>query len=279
MTSSEEVNFAAVERPPSHAEKLAKLKTDIREVLGLSLTFCLLWFTSTYFYNYGLEYASITSSVVLSNTAPMWVYVLALSCIVPANHREKFEPVKAGMIALSLAGFGLIALQDSKSSSSKTSHELLGDILTVASAMSYAIYATYLKIKVPKEKEETFRFSAFLGFVGIFNDVIMLPVILIFNWTGLETFEWPNRETWLLLSTNALIGTVISDYCWARSVVLLGPLITSLGITLTFPISLMIDVFYHGKTFTFLYILGSIFIFTAFGVITLYKRPKKDENN
>ena len=145
------------------------------------------------------------------------------------------------------------------------------------SAMCYAIYATYLKIKVPKEKEETFRFSVFLGFVGLFNDVLLLPVILIFNWTGIEPFEWPNRETLLLLTTNAVIGTVLSDYCWARSVVLLGPLITTLGITLTFPISLAIDVFYHGKTFTWLYLMGSAFIFLSFGVISFYKPNQQRE--
>lgn len=69
---------------------------------------------------------------------------------------------------------------------------MIGDILSLVSALCYAIYATYLKIKVPKEKEETFRFAAFLGFVGLFNDIIVLPIIVLFNFTGIEPFEWPN---------------------------------------------------------------------------------------
>lgn len=69
---------------------------------------------------------------------------------------------------------------------------MIGDILSLISALFYAIYATYLKIKVPKEKEETFRFGAFLGFVGLFNDIIVLPIIVLFNFTGIEPFEWPN---------------------------------------------------------------------------------------
>jgi solute carrier family 35 protein F5 len=81
----------------------------------------------------------------------------------------------------------------------------------------------------------------------------------------------------VLLTINALIGTVISDYCWARSVVLLGPLMTTLGITLTFPISLFIDICYHGKRFTWLYLLGSACIFAAFGVIT-FKNIKRKED-
>ena len=140
--------------------------------------------------------------------------------------------------------------------------------------MFYALYATYLKIKVPEEKEATFRFSIFLGFVGLFNDILLLPVIYLFDFTGIEPFEWPNQQTLLMLTANALFGAVISDYCWARSVVLLGPLMTTLGTTLTFPISLFIDVCYHGKKFTWLYFLGSACIFTAFGVIT-FKNLRK----
>jgi len=127
---------------------------------------------------------------------------------------------------------------------------------------------------VPPEKEKTFRFTSFLGFVGLFNDVLILPVIFIFNWTGIEPFEWPNQQALKLLTMNAVLGTVVADYCWARSVVMLGPLVTTLGLTLTFPICLMIDVFHNGKSFTWLYFLGSACIFTAFGVITLVKNQK-----
>jgi len=70
---------------------------------------------------------------------------------------------------------------------------------------------------------------------------------------------------------------MISDYCWARSVVLLGPLITTLGITLTFPISLFIDICYHGKRFTWLYLIGSACIFAAFGVIAFKSTKEKEE--
>jgi solute carrier family 35, member F5 len=92
----------------------------VKEILPLSLTFCMLWFLSNYFYNYGLRFSSITSAEVLSNTSPIWVYLVGLSCLVPAANRDKFEPVKAAMLVLSLAGFILIAVQDSKSSSSSS---------------------------------------------------------------------------------------------------------------------------------------------------------------
>ena len=72
--------------------------------------FCLIWLLDNYFYDYGLLYASITSSVVLSNTTPIWVYALSISCFIPLLHREKFNVLKALMVTLSLSGFILIAL-------------------------------------------------------------------------------------------------------------------------------------------------------------------------
>ena len=47
----------------------------------------------------------------------------------------------------------------------------------------------------------------------------------------------------MFLSVNAFIGTFISDYCWARSVVLNGPLITTLALSLTIPLSMIVSSF------------------------------------
>ena len=191
-------------------------------------------------------YATITSSVVLSNTSPAWVFLTSISCLMPASLREELSWIKAGMILLSLLGFSIIAYEDRDARDSKIDNPILGDVLSLLSAICYAFYATYLKVKVPEEKESDFKFAYFLGFVGLINDILLLPLMLVFHVTGFETFEWPERDTLVLMSVNALIGTFFSDYCWAQSVVLLGPLVTTLGITITFPISGFYDRFANG---------------------------------
>eukprot|EP00353_Schmidingerella_taraikaensis_P012151 CAMPEP_0185588252 /NCGR_PEP_ID=MMETSP0434-20130131/52314_1 /TAXON_ID=626734 ORGANISM="Favella taraikaensis, Strain Fe Narragansett Bay" /NCGR_SAMPLE_ID=MMETSP0434 /ASSEMBLY_ACC=CAM_ASM_000379 /LENGTH=306 /DNA_ID=CAMNT_0028210759 /DNA_START=203 /DNA_END=1119 /DNA_ORIENTATION=- len=260
-------------------ENLNKLKKQVKKIFPISLTFCLLWFLANYFYNFGLLYASVTSSVVLSNTSPAWVYILSISCLVPAAFREKFNWVCAAMIVVSMSGFVLIAVEDKNDSTDETEKPILGDALSLLSALSYGFYATYLKIKVPESEEATFKFSYFLGFVGLCNDVLLIPLFFIFNATGFETFEWPDKHTLLLLSINALVGTCISDYCWGKSVILLGPFVTTLGITITFPLSAIFDTVVNGAKFTWLYFLGSILIFAAFGVIMVseWRRKKRQE--
>ena len=51
--------------------------------------------------------------------------------------------------------------------------------------------------------------------VGFFNFIVLFPFFFIFNYTGIETFEWPNSKALGYLALNAILGTVISDYCWA----------------------------------------------------------------
>ena len=66
------------------------------------------------------------------------------------------------------------------------------------------------------------------------------------------------------MTLNAVIGTVISDFCWAKSVVLLGPLITTMGIALTIPISMIVDSYYEKKEFSAQFYIGSFFILVSF---------------
>lgn len=100
--------------------------------------------------------------------------------------------------------------------------------------------------------------------VGLFNSVLLLPLFFILNMTGVEVFEWPNHEALMALTLNAILGTVISDYCWAKSVVLLGPLLPTLGIALTIPVSMIVDSFYEHKQFTIEYFVGTALIVGSF---------------
>ena len=109
--------------------------------------------------------------------------------------------------------------------------------------------------------------------------VLLLPVFPVLHFMNIETFEWPNKSAIVGMTFNAIIGTVISDFCWAKSVVLLGPLITTLGITLTIPISMIVDNFYEDRSFSKEFIIGSVLILLSFFVMTYldFIESKKEE--
>ena len=141
------------------------------------------------------------------------------------------------------------------------------------------MYAVLLKRRIPIEDEENFKFSYFLGFVGLFNMVLLLPIFPILHYSNVETFEWPNKAAIEEMTLNAIIGTVISDFCWAKSVVLLGPLITTLGIAMTIPISILVDSFYSDRTFSWQFYIGSSLILSSFFGMTYldYRFSKNQE--
>jgi solute carrier family 35 protein F5 len=60
--------------------------------------------------------------------------------------------------------------------------------LTLLSAVFYGLYAVILKKKVPHEEEDNFNISAFLGMVGMFNFVLLVPLFFILDYTGIEPF-------------------------------------------------------------------------------------------
>jgi solute carrier family 35 protein F5 len=100
--------------------------------------------------------------------------------------------------------------------------------------------------------------------VGLFNAVFLLPLFPILNYTGVEIFEWPNLPALGAMTLNAIFGTVISDFCWCKSVVLLGPLLPTLGIALTIPLAMLYNVIIEGQSFSEIYCLGSVIIVFAF---------------
>ena len=86
--------------------------------------------------------------------------------------------------------------------------------------------------------------------VGLFNTIFLLPLFPIFHYTGVEIFEWPNLSALGCMTLNAIFGTVISDFCWCKSVVLLGPLFPTLGIALTIPLAMVYNVIIEGQSFS-----------------------------
>ena len=71
-----------------------------------------MWGLANYLYNYGLVYASITSSVVLSNTSPAWIYIISLTPFMPESMRERLDSLSVAMILVSISGFLLLAKSD-----------------------------------------------------------------------------------------------------------------------------------------------------------------------
>ncbi|KAJ6361234.1 hypothetical protein OIU77_031511 [Salix suchowensis] len=65
------------------------------------------------------------------------------------------------------------------------------------------------------------------------------------------------------------MGSVLSDYFWALSVVWTTPLVATLGMSLTIPLAMLADMVLHGRRYSAIYIFGCSQVFAGFIVANI----------
>jgi len=245
---------------PQNEEKLT-----LRETMKLALMFCPLWFIDNYTFNLSLVLTSVSSNTILSSTSGLFTLLLSAALRV-----ESFTIPKFTGVLVSFGGVVLVSLTDSRNSGDES---LWGDLLAIFSAITYAIYVTLFKKAV--KNEERVENTVFLGFMGFFNMLLIWPVLAIFSAAGFEKFELPMGNVILYLILNSLGGTVISDYFWLLAILLLSPVVATVGLSLTIPVAMISDMIFSGTHFGAPYIFGSILVAIGFIVVNMDKYLEK----
>jgi solute carrier family 35 protein F5 len=239
------------------------------QIARTSLIFCPIWFAANYSYNKSLSLTSVSSNTILSSTSGLGTLFLGSLLGV-----DSFSFGKLIAVALSLGGVAMVALTDS---SSTDGDSLVGDILSLVGAAFYALYVVLLKLLIKDETKLNTR--RFFGLVGLFNVVMLWPLGFLLNYIGIEEFALPpSGAVWLYLTVNGLIGTVLSDYLWLWSVLLTSPLVATIGLSLTIPFAMLADIVIKGKSFDWLYLLGSASVIAGFLLVNcddLYLRLQR----
>jgi len=108
------------------------------------------------------------------------------------------------------------------------------------------------------------------GFVGLFDTVFLLPLIVIWHFSGIEVFEFPpSNDVWTLLLVNGFVGTVLSELLWLWGVFLTSPLLGTLNLSLVTPLSIAYSIVVGKAHFSWMFIVGAVFILLAFIGVTI----------
>lgn len=245
------------------APSSAKRNLSLRQVVQLAAILAPLFFVCNWTFNLGLAYTSVSSSSIIATLTSLFTLILGAVTGV-----ERFSVSKSVAALISVVGAMIIILADDTSSKDTTgSNPLFGDFVSVVSAVIYATYTTILKAKAPTEG--SVNVAMLLSFIGLMTALAGWPGIAVLDWTNIEQFEWPSRKAAILLVIQGLIGTVLSDFLWALSVVLTTPLTTTLSLSLTVPLSIIIDVLWGRKSFSIWYFVGATLVFSGFILINL----------
>lgn len=261
---AEDANLARLSYTASlRAEEVLKRaanKLTIKQVAKLALIFCFVWFAANCTYQEAIANTQPGVVNVLSSTSAFFTLVLA--AIFPSSASDKFSLSKLVAVMFSIGGIVLVSWSDKLEESVPA-----GAIWALVSAMCYAVYLVLLKKKA--ENEERMDIAMFFGFVGLFNFLFLWPGFLILHYTGREEFQWPNREQWVFLCVNGIIGTVMSEFLWLWGCFLTSSLIATLSLSLTIPGTILADVFMKRVQYSWQFFVGSVPMFISFIAVAL----------
>ena len=244
------------------------------------------WFIANWTYNASLAYTSITSSTVLASTGSLFTFLFAVVCrdekfscwkllgvllgvtgsLLTALHdasidddeEDNIEGVELaeavdgegdddgsrGMVPLRLLARKLLVGTYRNGDWWNARGALFGDALGLTSAVGYGGYAVMVRVLCPRD-ESLMSMEVLLGYIGLFNMVALSPILFY------QLFAGNHKELTLVvfgfLVIKGLLDNVLSDYLWARAVILTSATVATVGLALTIPLAFLSDVLWMGQ--------------------------------
>lgn len=211
-----------------------------KEVLSLAAQIAIVYFAYNTFVMMALQYTSASNQTILGSTTAMFTLFMGVALGI-----DKFTSKKVICVATSLIGVVLISLGE-KHASGSTDNKFapknpgLGNLLALLGAFAYGLYLIVMKVQCGMGNKTTDERILF-GWVGAFTFVLGLPLLYIAHALDIEKFELPNNKAALIMiSVNAVLS-VVSDYFTILAMLLTSPLVTSLALTSSIPITILAD--------------------------------------
>ncbi|XP_070570117.1 solute carrier family 35 member F5-like [Ptychodera flava] len=255
------LSYAASLKAKEDAMKAAN-KLPVCEVAKLSLLFCLVFFLGNISYQEALADTQVAVVNILSSTSGLFTLVLA--AMFPSSHGDKFTLTKLVSVLFTIAGIVLVCMSDN---SVQDDQVQLGALWALCGALLYAVYLVMLKRKV--DNEERIDIPMFFGFVGLFTLLLLWPCFFFLNYTHWEGFELPSKMALIYLAVNGLVGTVLSEFLWLWGCFLTSSLIATLSLSLTIPLSMLLDIMLNRVVFNWMFFAGTVPVFLSFFVVAL----------
>ncbi|KAF1815329.1 hypothetical protein P152DRAFT_378411, partial [Eremomyces bilateralis CBS 781.70] len=249
----------------------------LKETVKLSIEFSLLWFTANYLAAACLEYTTVASATILNSTSSIWTLLCGSLMGV-----ERFTLRKLLGVLASLTGIVLISSVDLSGDTDKNrgsfphkSHRELaiGDVMALVGAVVYGVYAVVMKKRIGHEGRV--NMPLFFGLVGAINVLILWPGFVLLDLSGAEKFQLPpTARVTLIIAVNSATS-LVSDLCWAYAMLFTSPLLVTVGLSLTIPLSLIGQMILENQYSSWLYWVGAVVVLLSF--IFISNEEAKDE--
>ncbi|KZV84296.1 hypothetical protein EXIGLDRAFT_293819 [Exidia glandulosa HHB12029] len=271
--------------PPSPVGEHGDAPLTVRETASLALTFSLLWFIANWSVNASLGYTSVASTTILTTTSGF--FTLGVGALFRV---EKVTIVKCGAVLASFCGVVLVSMSDSKQSPAVPAptppdiltvivHQLgalFGDALALFSALFYALYVVFLKVRIGSE--ERVDMQLFFGFIGLFTFFLYWPFGLALHAFGIESLSLPHGQREIVSVLVNCSITFASDYLFLLAMLKTTPLVVTIGLSMTIPAAIAGDTFL-GRPTAVQALMGGFLVLVGFVVVGWddSKRAREDK--
>mmetsp|Transcript_42545 Transcript_42545/g.70997 ORF Transcript_42545/g.70997 Transcript_42545/m.70997 type:complete len:422 (-) Transcript_42545:50-1315(-) len=221
------------------------------ETARAALIICPIWFMAQYTFNVSLAMTSVTANTILSSLATLFTFLLSVAVL-----KEQFTFRKLTGVALCIIGTTMVTVRDSSGADGHESS--IGDLMTLVSAMLYAVYTVALRKMLPDD--ERISTALFFGYVGLFNLVFLAPVLMFQQFSGKFNIFNLSERALRLTVLKGLFDNVFSDYLWVRAVLLVGPTVASAGMAIQVPIAIFVEILIGHADWIHQYVSASLMI-------------------
>ncbi|KAL3770216.1 hypothetical protein ACHAWU_009156 [Discostella pseudostelligera] len=309
-TSTEEENYEPSPVPQSQSQTSPNNNNTIifntmilshQDHMSMASKVAPLWFISNYFYATSLEWTSIASSTVLASMGSIFAFAFA-TCSRFGD--ERVTRWKLLGVVLCFAGGVATAWTDKdadhvtgdleddvdhdNATSTQQQRSFLGDCAGLFSAIGYGAYTNLLRHLCPKD-EDLMSMQLLFGYIGLLNMVILLPVaiwvIIAYDdddidestestqkggYTDTTVHTTLTASIFLFLILKGLLDNVLSDYLWARAVILTSATVASVGVGLTIPMAFLADWIMDNYSVTSRGdVIGAVFVLFGFVFVNI----------